>query len=135
MPQRRTRVGAYAVCVRDGRLLLVHQISPGPAANRWTLPGGGVDFGEDPVDAVHREVREETGGRVELGRVLGVHANVYEIDHVSIHGVRLLYAATVDGELAPGPGEEIDRIGWHPVDDLPAETTAWARLGAELAHG
>ncbi|MET1006108.1 MAG: NUDIX domain-containing protein, partial [Propionibacteriaceae bacterium] len=53
-----TRVSAYAVCRRSGQLLLVHQAAPGPAAGLWTLPGGGVEFGESPAAAVRREVRE-----------------------------------------------------------------------------
>ena len=57
----RTRIGCYLVSVNDGMLLITH-ISPGsPAAGRWTLPGGGIHWGEDPGEALEREVFEETG--------------------------------------------------------------------------
>ena len=67
-----TRVAAYAL-VRDAeqRVLLV-RIAPGyPAAGQWTLPGGGVNFAEDPAATVVRELAEETGldGRVERPRI------------------------------------------------------------------
>lgn len=52
----RVRVAAFGVCVNDGQVLLSRF-----ADGRWTLPGGGVDFGEDPHDGVIREVDEETG--------------------------------------------------------------------------
>ena len=65
----RSRVGAYVVCVRDGALLLVRFTG----ADRWALPGGGLDHGEDPRDAVVREVHEETG----LDAVVGDTARVY----------------------------------------------------------
>ena len=54
-----TRVAAYALCKRDGRILLC-RIGPGPwtAVGRWTLPGGGIDFGEPPADAALRELTE-----------------------------------------------------------------------------
>ena len=53
------RVAAYAVIV-DARGMLLAHWHDGPRA-AWTLPGGGLEAGEDPADAVVREVREETG--------------------------------------------------------------------------
>jgi len=56
----RDRIGVYGLLVgRDGRLLCVHQ--RGEDAEEMQLPGGGVDKGEQPLAALHREVREETG--------------------------------------------------------------------------
>lgn len=52
------RPGVYAVLPRDGRVLLTHQDSPAP---EFQLPGGGIDPGEHPLAALHREVFEETG--------------------------------------------------------------------------
>ncbi|MCF3972971.1 NUDIX domain-containing protein [Paracoccus salsus] len=54
----RLRPGAYAVLIRDGRVLLTHQDAPDP---EFQLPGGGIDPGEGAIGALHREVLEETG--------------------------------------------------------------------------
>lgn len=62
------RVGAYALLPRDGQLLLTCQFDPGPDIQ---LPGGGVDPGESPVKALHREVAEETGWRIGTPRRVG----------------------------------------------------------------
>lgn len=137
-PPRAVRVGAYAVCVHDGAILLTHQVSTGPAQHRWTLPGGGVHFGEEPAVAVVRECREETGLTPDLGRILGVHSDIYPSeDGVERHGVRILFEATFgDGHptpISPDDGE-IDRVGWFPVDELPEPITAWAELGARLGQ-
>ena len=64
----RRRPGAYAVLLRGDRVLLTHQQAPEP---EFQLPGGGVDAGEHPVGALHREVFEETGWRIALRRRLG----------------------------------------------------------------
>lgn len=64
----RRRPGAYAILVRDGRLLLTHQAEPEP---EYQLPGGGIDPGESPLAALHREVYEETGWRIRPIRRLG----------------------------------------------------------------
>ena len=64
----RRRRGAYAVLMRGGRVLLTHQQEPWP---EFQLPGGGIDPGEHPVPALHREVREETGWSMQLIRRLG----------------------------------------------------------------
>lgn len=65
---RRRRPGSYAVLWRAGRVLLTHQLAPEP---EFQLPGGGIDPGESPLRALHREVREETGWRIAAPRLLG----------------------------------------------------------------
>lgn len=66
----RRRPGAYAILHRDGRLLMTHQAQPEP---EFQLPGGGIDPGENPITALHREVFEETGYRIATPRYLGVY--------------------------------------------------------------
>ncbi|ASP19724.1 RNA pyrophosphohydrolase [Antarctobacter heliothermus] len=62
------RPGAYAILPRDGRLLLTHQAAPLPEVQ---LPGGGIDPGENALQALYREVFEETGWRIASPRRLG----------------------------------------------------------------
>ncbi|GAB4268449.1 MAG: NUDIX hydrolase [Pararhodobacter sp.] len=64
----RRRAGAYAILWRDGRILLTHQSDPWP---EFQLPGGGIDPGESAIQALHREVCEETGWRIGTPRRLG----------------------------------------------------------------
>ncbi|WP_231946302.1 NUDIX hydrolase [Auraticoccus monumenti] len=126
-------MSAYGVCKTADALLLVHQVAPGPAAGLWTLPGGGLEFGEHPSDAVIREVREETGLDARVGRLLAVHDDVYDLgDGVQRHGVRLLFSATVSGDPIPTQVDEVDQVARHQLGSLPADATAWARLAAVL---
>lgn len=64
----RRRPGAYAILPLDGRVLLTFQRSPVPELQ---LPGGGLDPGEPPLRALHREVREETGWTIGAARLVG----------------------------------------------------------------
>lgn len=62
------RPGAYAILIRDGKLLLTHQSEP---QSEVQLPGGGIDPGESPLQALHREVFEETGWSISRPQRLG----------------------------------------------------------------
>ena len=64
----RLRPGVYAILRRGSAVLLTHQAEPVPELQ---LPGGGIDPGEQPIAALHREVCEETGWTMRLERRLG----------------------------------------------------------------
>lgn len=66
----RIRQGAYAVLMREGEILLTHQASPEP---EFQLPGGGIDPGESALQALHREVYEETGWAIAAPLRLGAY--------------------------------------------------------------
>ncbi len=99
-PPHRQRVAAYALLTRDSEVLLTRMSSRTRIEGRWTLPGGGIDHGEDPRDALRREVYEETGLHVEPGRVVDVHATHFvgaRADGVveDYHGIHLIFAAVI----------------------------------------
>ncbi|MBZ4020904.1 NUDIX hydrolase [Rhodobacter sp. TJ_12] len=66
----KARPGAYAVLMRGTRVLITHQEEPAP---EYQLPGGGIDPGEGPLMALHREVYEETGWSISGARRLGAY--------------------------------------------------------------
>ena len=66
----RARPGAYAVLLRGDRMLATFQAEPEP---EYQLPGGGIDPGEQPIAALHREVIEETGWTISTPRRIGVY--------------------------------------------------------------
>jgi 8-oxo-dGTP diphosphatase len=118
------RLAAYAVCIEDGRILLAHCVSPFAEAN-WTLPGGGVEHGEDPFDAVIREVAEETGCDAVVQRLLGVDSRIIpaaerwdpgDADH---QNVGIFYQVDITGgQLRPEPNGDTDGSAWTPIPEV-----------------
>jgi 8-oxo-dGTP diphosphatase len=150
LPQRQ-RIAAYAVLVRgaaeDREVLLTRMSDRTRITGLWTLPGGGIDHGEDPRDAVRREVFEETGLHVEPERVLDVHSTHFtgaRADGVveDYHGVHLIFCARV---LPESDGVEphvvevdgsTDLAVWVPLADAcELELLGAARHALDVARG
>jgi len=132
---QRTRLSVYAL-VRDGDLVLLTQIAKAiPGDGLWTLPGGGVDWGEHPIDALHRELYEETGLRGTVHDFLGINSHVFAgqpgADGPALHAVRLVYrvAALGDPTVTEVGGSTVDAAWVSPtrLDELPLENLVdWA---------
>ncbi|GAA1977305.1 NUDIX hydrolase [Microbacterium pumilum] len=116
------RVAAYAVITdAEDRILLAHWNEGRRAA--WTLPGGGLEPGEDPDRAARREVREETGYKVAIEQLLGIHSRVIPVskrmaeDAVNpLHAIRIVYRARITGgRLRDEIDGSTDRAEWFPL--------------------
>ena len=100
-----------------GRLLLVQHVE-----GRWQLPGGAVDPGEHPADALRRECREEASVEVELGALIGAFGGP-EYNATYANGdragfVTTVYEATIAaGEPQPGD-DEIQAVGWFTLEEI-----------------
>jgi 8-oxo-dGTP pyrophosphatase MutT (NUDIX family) len=126
LPERQ-RVAAYAVIIREGLVLLTRlapRISQEPM---WTLPGGGLDHGEDPRSAVVREVYEETGLRATVSneaRVYSMHNAKarFGSNKADYHALRIVFEGWVPTD-SPEPrvvevdGSTVD-AAWHPLADV-----------------
>jgi 8-oxo-dGTP diphosphatase len=118
----RQRIAAYGVCVdAEGRLLLARASSSITLRGRWFLPGGGVDHGESPADALRREMYEEAGLTVELGPLLDVVSDVRTLpDGTSLHTVRVIYrVASWTGTLRAETNGTTDAVRWVTKEELP----------------
>ena len=133
---QRVRLAAYAWIERDDAVLLCRIAATAPGAGHWTVPGGGLEFGEDPAQGVLRELREETGLDGSVGELLGVRSVVLEPHETKrghrIQAVGVLYRVDpVDADLVPEIDGSTDLAAWIPFAELDAlpvvKLTRWAR--------
>jgi len=108
------RPGVYAVLPLNGSLLLTHQIEPEP---EFQLPGGGVDPGESPLRALHREVYEETGWSIAAPRRIGAFRRfVYRPEYdLWAEKICTIYMARPVRRLGP-PTEPGHMAVWMPAE-------------------
>jgi 8-oxo-dGTP diphosphatase len=135
------RVAAYAVITdSDDRILLAHWNEGRRAA--WTLPGGGIEPGEDPDRAARREVREETGYKVAIDRLIGVHSRVIPAGRrltegatEPLHAIRIVYRASITGgRLRNEIDGSTDRAEWFPLVSVKGlQRVKLVDIGMEMA--
>lgn len=125
-PFRMQRVAAYALVRRDDAVLLTRISERGFHSGSWTLPGGGIDHGERPADALVREVEEECGVVCRPGGLLDVHDTRFAGTaptgrHEDFHGIHLIFAAEVPDDAEPRVVEvdgTTDGVAWIPLADI-----------------
>jgi ADP-ribose pyrophosphatase YjhB (NUDIX family) len=102
------------VLERDGKLLLSRRAVE-PRRGYWDLPGGFLEEGEEPLEGLAREFREETGLAIHPLEWLGTHLEQY--NHYFVLGLTWL----VRGDGEPRPADDVDELRWFGADELPDE--------------
>lgn len=115
------RVAAYGVIVVDASILLTHWHE----GRKWSLPGGGIEQREQPMDAAIREIREETGFTATLGPLLSADSIVIPgharlgLPAVPMHSFRIVYEARIaSGELTHEVDGSSDEARWFTLDEV-----------------
>lgn len=120
------RAAAYVACVEDGQILLARVNEPTLADHgAWTMPGGGMEWGETPEQTAVREFEEETGLTPTLGPVLGMWS-LWVPAEMSLHGdaghvIAPIYACTShSGSLRVEEDGTTDAVERFPLEEVGA---------------
>ena len=118
---QRTRVAAYALSTDESGRILLCRIAPSVAAGEiWTLPGGGLEFGEPPEEAVLRELAEESGYEGEVVGLVDVKDRVVTDSEGGgrMHAIRIVYRVRViGGDLRDEIDGSTDTCAWFTPEE------------------
>lgn len=129
-PVRRQRLASYGLVVSSRGLLATEFSERTAVPGLWSLPGGGIDPGENPAQTVQREVFEETGQHIEVLQFIDVQTDHW-IGHSptgvieDFHAVRLIYQA-----ICPDPTDPVVHdAGGTTADSVWVPAERWRELG------
>ncbi|KJZ19394.1 NUDIX hydrolase [Loktanella sp. S4079] len=109
------RPGAYAILPRDGKILVTYQAAP---HFEHQLPGGGIDPGESPVQALHREVFEETGWRIARPLRIGAFRRFVYMPEYDINAEKICHIYLARPVRPHGPPREPGHTAvWLPPQE------------------
>lgn len=121
---REPKVAAGALVQRDGQVVLIRRAVV-PRKGYWALPAGYMEYDERPEEAALREVREETGLRVEITGIL----DVYSMENPHRRGIIVVYWANwLEGELIPS--DDASDARWFGPDALPEQVAFDSTISA-----
>lgn len=154
LPRRHRHIGAYGICIVKDHVLLIRK-ARGPYTGLLDLPGGGIEFGEEPEAALRREFVEETGIIIHNSVLVRAVSHVarYVTDRgesEELHHLGFLYDVTVQYAERVGPcgsmvlpevnslpdGEDSRGAVWTPIVTIdPGTPTPFARIALVVGEG
>ncbi len=139
-PDIRLRISVMGLFIQADTVLMIHKMT-GPEPDCWDLPGGGLQPGEPIIQALTREIREETGlSNIRVGTLLTIVEGFFPNWRGKLlHSLSIIYECSVEGDpvIYPTGDREVGSKGvqWLPVAELTPETCStrsWQALQEAL---
>lgn len=119
---RDPKLAVGALVIDQGRVLLIRR-NVIPRIGYWALPSGFVEYDEQPRPALQREVQEETGLLVEVGRIL----DAFALSDPRKQGVFLLFVAQLQGGKLQA-GDDVSEVQWFCQSEIPWDEIAFPQM-------
>lgn len=120
----KTHVGAYGILIRNEKIALIKK-ARGGYKGKYDLPGGGIEHNETPIETLHREIMEETGGTVVEEKLFDVTSTnikwqMTEEKIEDLHHIGILYIITIQEKNLKMEADGLDSEGavWLLIDKL-----------------
>lgn len=112
-----------ALLVRDRKILLVREArKKGPDNGKWNHPAGWIDVGEDPINAVKREVKEETGFSFTPRYILGVYSLVRRDIEKDLgatpHAIKIIFTGDISESANNELSDDVTETKWFSPDEI-----------------
>ncbi len=114
---------AGAIIEKEGKILLVKESQQkGIDAGKWNHPGGWIEVGENPIDAVKKEVEEESGYKFTPTYLIGI----YSLDREDFlkhgqeihHPIKLIFTGTISKERNENLADDVSEAKWFTPDEI-----------------
>ena len=106
-----------AIIERDGKILLVKE-TKASAKGKWSHPAGWLEVGENPIDAVKREVKEESGFDFEPLSILGVYSLLKDEADVTHHAIKLIYTGDISDKKTAELADDVSETKWFTPEEI-----------------
>ena len=108
-----------AIIEKDGKFLLVKEKKL-TAKDKWNHPAGWIDIEENTIDAVKREVKEETGFDFEPKNILGIYVFVKQESVNLHHAIKIIFTGNISNKQEKYMEDEISEVKWFAPEEIEA---------------
>ncbi len=123
--KRHRHIGVYALVQKGAKMLFIKK-ARGPYTGQWDIPGGGLEFGEEAMETLIRELMEETGLELEKAELLDVFTNTASYknednEDETVHHIGAAYRVEIkSGKKAKTDGDGEDSLGakWIDISEI-----------------
>lgn len=112
---------AGAIIEKDGKILLVQETKK-VAKGLWNHPAGWIDVGENPLNAVSREVKEETGYDFSPTHILGVYSlyekKLKEKFNITPHAIKIIFIGNISKNTTGEIADDVSKAEWFTPEEI-----------------
>lgn len=126
----KTHIGAYAIIIKNNKIALVKK-AIGAYTGKYDLPGGGIEHTETPIEALHRECKEEINGTVVKEQLIdatsiNIKWQIKENLEEDLHHIGILYLTEIKEDILKSTPDGIDSNGslWVEIETLTKEISS-----------